>query len=486
MRFPSVLPRPLTSALRRRAREFRRGVRHEPGAAAGHAAATKGKPRVALVMKSLANEFFVTMADGAKAHQAASGGAYTLVVNGIRNESDLSQQVALVEQMMAQGVDAIVIAPADSRALVPVLAKAQRQKIVVVNIDNKLDEPTLQQAGIDVPFVGPDNRAGARAVGLALAPKLARGSKVAILEGIPTAFNAQQRRLGFEDAMREAGMTVVSVQSAHWEQDEANTIAAALLREHPDLAAILASNDNMALGAAAAVRQASRVGDRRRRRLRSHRRRPAAPEGRADRRHRRPARRQARRLRHRVRARHPERRDDAAGSPDAGRRDRGAEMSVLRLRGLGKRYAAPVLADVDLDLAAGEVHALMGANGAGKSTLSKIVSGLVAADAGTMHLAGEPYRPRTRREAQRAGVQIVLQEPNLIPTLSVAENLFLADLPRRAGFVAAAVLRAQATSALQAVGLGRPRSGPAGRPARRRPAAARRAGGGARPSRAAC
>jgi ribose transport system substrate-binding protein len=223
-------------------------------------AGAPGTPRVALVMKSLANEFFVTMADGAKSHQAASRGAYTLIVNGIRNESDLSQQVALVEQMMAQGVEAIVIAPADSRALVPVLAKAQRQKVVVVNIDNKLDEATLQQAGIDVPFVGPDNRAGAKAVGLAVAPGIARGGKVAILEGIPTAFNAQQRRLGFEDAMREAGLTVVSVQSAHWEQDEANTIAAALLREHPDLAAILASNDNMALGAAAAVRQAGRVG----------------------------------------------------------------------------------------------------------------------------------------------------------------------------------------------------------------------------------
>ena len=126
---------------------------------------------------------------------------------------------------------------------------------------------------------------------------------------------------------------------------------------------------------------------------------------------------------------------------------------MLRIRGLGKRYAAPVLADVDLDLAGGEVHALMGANGAGKSTLSKIVSGLVAADGGTMHLTGEPYRPRTRREAQRAGVQIVLQEPNLIPTLSVAENLFLADLPRRAGMVAAATLRAQAVAALRAVGL---------------------------------
>ncbi|HWJ56888.1 MAG TPA: hypothetical protein VNR90_11710, partial [Vicinamibacterales bacterium] len=59
-----------------------------PAPPAGQAASAKGAPRVALVMKSLANEFFVTMAEGAKAHQAASHGAYTLLVNGIRNESD--------------------------------------------------------------------------------------------------------------------------------------------------------------------------------------------------------------------------------------------------------------------------------------------------------------------------------------------------------------------------------------------------------------
>lgn len=220
----------------------------------------RGTPRIALIMKSLANEFFVTMADGAKAHQAANAASYTLIVNGIRNESDLTQQVALVEQMMAQRVQAIVIAPADSRALVPVLATALRQGIVVVNIDNKLEEATLQQAGIDIPFVGPDNRAGAKGVGEAVAAHLRRGAKVAILEGIPTAFNAQQRRLGFEDAMREAGIEVVAVQSAHWEQDRANTVAAALLREHPELKAILAGNDSMALGAAAAVRQAGKTG----------------------------------------------------------------------------------------------------------------------------------------------------------------------------------------------------------------------------------
>src|SRR6476469_17578 len=83
------------------------------------------KPKIALVMKSLANEFFSTMADGAKKHQAANSGAYDLIVNGIKNETDLAEQVNLVEQMIAQQVNAIVIAPADSKALVPVLKRAK-------------------------------------------------------------------------------------------------------------------------------------------------------------------------------------------------------------------------------------------------------------------------------------------------------------------------------------------------------------------------
>jgi ribose transport system substrate-binding protein len=210
-------------------------------------------------MKSLANEFFVTMAAGAEAHQRAHVGEYDLIVNGTKNESDLSQQVALVEQMMAGGVDALVIAPADSRALVPVLKRAQRAGIVVVNIDNKLDAETLARAGLTIPFVGPDNREGARLVGAEVAKRLHPGDSVAILEGVPTAFNAQQRRLGFEDAMRDARAKVVSVQSGQWEQSLANTVASAMLREHPDLKAILASNDSMALGASAAVRQAGKT-----------------------------------------------------------------------------------------------------------------------------------------------------------------------------------------------------------------------------------
>lgn len=218
------------------------------------------KVRVALVMKSLANEFFINMADGAKAHQQKHADQYELIVNGIRNESDLAQQVSLMEQVMATGVDVIVIAPADSKSLLPVAKRAQAQGIVVINIDNKFDEATLEQMGIKIPFVGPDNREGAKKVGDYLAQQLNSGDQVAIIGGIPSAFNAQQRQAGFEDAMQAANMNIVSTQAADWEQAKAATVAAAMLSEHPDLKALLCANDSMALGAVAAVRQAGKAG----------------------------------------------------------------------------------------------------------------------------------------------------------------------------------------------------------------------------------
>lgn len=212
-------------------------------------------------MKSLANEFFVTMADGAREHHASHQDEYDLIVNGIKNEIDLAQQVALIDQMIASRVDAIVIAPADSKAMVPALARAAAAGIVVVNIDNKLDEAILDEYGLSVPFVGPDNFEGAERVGDYLAERLETGEQVAILEGVPTAFNSQQRTAGFEKAMREAGMNIVAKQSAQWDQTTAVTVASGILVQHPNLAAMLCANDNMALGAVAAIRQAGKLGE---------------------------------------------------------------------------------------------------------------------------------------------------------------------------------------------------------------------------------
>jgi ribose transport system substrate-binding protein len=216
------------------------------------------RPKIALVMKSLANEFFSTMAEGAKNHQADHADQYDLIVNGIRDERDLSGQVKLVDEMVAAGADAIVIAPADSKALVPALRKAINKGIVVVNIDNRLNREVLDSEEIEIPFVGPDNKAGAQQVGEFLASKLDEGDKVVMLEGIVTSFNAQQRRDGFRAAMEDAGIEIVSSQSAEWEMSKANTIAASMLSEHPEIKAILAANDSMAMGAIAAVKSAGR------------------------------------------------------------------------------------------------------------------------------------------------------------------------------------------------------------------------------------
>ncbi len=219
------------------------------------------RPTVALVMKSLANEFFVTMADGARAHHASHPDEYDLIVNGIRNETDLAQQVALIDQMIASRVDAIVIAPADSKAMVPALARAAAAGIVIVNIDNRLDEEILAEYGLSISFVGPDNFQGAEMVGTYLAERLDPGQKVAILQGVPTTNNSQQRTAGFEKAMRDGGLNIVAMQSAQWDQTTAVTVASGMLVQHPDLAAILCANDNMALGAVAAIRQAGKAGD---------------------------------------------------------------------------------------------------------------------------------------------------------------------------------------------------------------------------------
>lgn len=222
--------------------------------------APPAKPRVALVMKSLANEFFKTMQDGAVAHQQAHAAEYELIAGGIKDEMDVARQVELVEQMIAQQVQAIVIAPADSKALVAVCQRAQAAGIVVINIDNKLDNAVLAERNLRIPFIGPDNRKGARLAGEALAKQLKPGDQVAILEGVPTAFNAQQRKSGFEDAMKAAGMNIISSQSASWETAKAYQIAAALLVEKPELKAFLCANDSMALGAVAALKAAGKAG----------------------------------------------------------------------------------------------------------------------------------------------------------------------------------------------------------------------------------
>ena len=126
---------------------------------------------------------------------------------------------------------------------------------------------------------------------------------------------------------------------------------------------------------------------------------------------------------------------------------------LLRVENLSKRYASPVLREINLEIMPGEVHALMGANGAGKSTLARILCGLTIPDGGRLFRSGKSFAPQNKRDAQTAGVIMVMQELNLLSTLSVAENIFLDRLPQRAGFICQQQLTRMAVEALQRVGL---------------------------------
>lgn len=217
------------------------------------------QPTVGLVMKSLSNEFFQNMERGAVSH-VEERGDLELIPLGIQNETDLQAQIGLVENLISRGANAIVIAPADSRALMPILARATNEGIEVVNIDVKLDDAAMAEAGVDIPFVGPDNVAAAKMVGETLAQELGEGGKVIILEGVPGAENAVQRAQGFTEAAEEGGLEIVASETANWETDAAFELVTNLLTANADIQGIMASNDSMALGAVRAV-EALGMGD---------------------------------------------------------------------------------------------------------------------------------------------------------------------------------------------------------------------------------
>ena len=213
---------------------------------------------VALVMKTLTNPFFVEMEKGARKAEQDLG--VKLIVKTGAQETSIEQQIAIVRALIGQGVDAIVIAPADSAELVPVLAEAQRAGIVIVNIDNRLDQKSVAAEGMkEVPFISVDNEAGAYQSAKYISDQLAAPSEAIILEGIRTAKNADDRLRGAERAFGEnPNVAVVAKETANWKIDEAHDVVAGLFAAHPEIRAIFAANDMMALGAIRYLEEAGR------------------------------------------------------------------------------------------------------------------------------------------------------------------------------------------------------------------------------------
>ena len=132
----------------------------------------------------------------------------------------------------------------------------------------------------------------------------------------------------------------------------------------------------------------------------------------------------------------------------------GGRPPILELSGIGKTFGGvTALADVDFALLPGEVHGLIGENGAGKSTLMKIIAGVHADYEGEMRIDGRPVHFRSARDALAAGIGMVHQELSIVPSLSVAENVFLGHQPTKGGMVSWRTMAREARAHLQRLGI---------------------------------
>jgi len=218
----------------------------EPGAAAKPAAP---KQKIALVMKTLTNPFFLEVEKGARRAEGALD--IELVVKTAAQETSIEQQMLIIDDLIKAGVNAIVITPGDSQRLIPVLKKAAAAGIKLVNIDNRIDPEALRLAGMaGIAFVGVDNEKAAHAAASLIASGVRPGTQAAIIEGIRSAHNANERMLGAKRAFSEnKAVKLVASETAHWKIDEGYQVAKQLFARHPDITLLFAANDMMGLGA---------------------------------------------------------------------------------------------------------------------------------------------------------------------------------------------------------------------------------------------
>jgi ribose transport system substrate-binding protein len=217
------------------------------------------KPVVGLVMKSLQAEFFQNMKKGALVF-AEKHKDFELFTTGTDSQTEIDQQIKLVESLILKQVDALVVIPIDSKALVPVAAKAIKAGIKVVNIDIKLDPELLLNNGVEVAFIGPDNESAAKMVGDVLSKKLGKGAKVIIIEGLPVAENAQMRKLGFMKSIDEYGLNLVDSGVADWETEKAISVFSKLIDKNPDVEGVMCANDAMAIGVIKVLEDTGKIG----------------------------------------------------------------------------------------------------------------------------------------------------------------------------------------------------------------------------------
>ena len=176
--------------------------------------------RLALVMKTPNNPFFIDMQKGAE--EAARRLGVELTVQAPEREIDVEKQMQIIENLIETGVGALCIAPASSKGILPALAKANAARIPIVVVDDEVDREAAAEAGVHTEsYVGSDNVEGGRLAGRYLVEASGGRANVAVLEGIPGHETGDSRLRGFHETVKAApGVRIVASQTANGERDQ--------------------------------------------------------------------------------------------------------------------------------------------------------------------------------------------------------------------------------------------------------------------------
>jgi ribose transport system substrate-binding protein len=165
-------------------------------------------------------------------------------------ESDVAAQITQIEDQLARGVKGIALAPTDPNALAPVVEEALADGVAVVFIDTK-------GSNEGVTYIGTDNEAGAALAANFICDKIPSGSEVAILTGIVTQSTGKARADGARSGLGGCGLKIVAEQSGEWDRAKGLSVMENIITGNPEIKAVFASNDNMALGAVEALKSAN-------------------------------------------------------------------------------------------------------------------------------------------------------------------------------------------------------------------------------------
>ncbi len=203
---------------------------------------------LALVVSTLNNPFFVTLKEGAEAEAKKLG--YTLTV--LDSQNDSAREMTNVEDLTVKGVSAILLNPADSDAAGNAVRAANRANIPVITLDRGANGGEVKS------HVASDNVAGGKMAGDFIVAQLGNKGSVLQLEGVPGTSAARDRGEGFMQAVKASSLTLAASQPADFDRTKGLNVTENLLQAHPDVKAIFAQNDEMALGAIKAVKAAGK------------------------------------------------------------------------------------------------------------------------------------------------------------------------------------------------------------------------------------